>query len=94
MFASMLGELGTSPQKQRNFDAAMARLNEALWNNPYVMGDTFSAADFLISSALAFARNAFPPSAVLDAYIERCQARPAAMRALALDEASGPQHAD
>lgn len=94
MFASMSGELGASPQKQRNFDAAVARLNEALWDKPYVMGDRFSAADFLISTALAFARNAFPASAVLDAYIERCQARPAAVRALALDDAAGVQHAD
>jgi glutathione S-transferase len=94
MFASMLGELSASPQKQRNFDAAMARLNEALWNSPYVMGDRFSAADLLISSALAFGRKAFPESAVIDAYIERCQARPAAVRALALDEASGVQRAD
>lgn len=94
IFAGMAGELAASPQKQRNFDAAMARLNEALWNRPYVMDDAFSAADFLISSALAFGRAAFPPSAVLDAYIARCQARPAAIRALALDDAAGPQHAD
>jgi glutathione S-transferase len=58
------------------------------------MGDRFTAADLLISSALAFGRKAFPPSAVLDAYIERCQARPAAVRALALDDAAGVQHAD
>lgn len=94
MFASMMGELAASPQKQRNFDAAMARLNEALWTSPYVMGDRFSAADFLIGSALNFGRKAFPPSAVFDSYIERCLARPAAVRAQALDEASGPQHAD
>jgi glutathione S-transferase len=55
------------------------------------MGENFSAADFLISSALAFGRQAFPPSALFDSYIERCQSRPAAAKAATLDDASGPQ---
>jgi len=56
-----------------------------------VSGADFSGADFLISSALAFARQAFPPSEVIDAYIERCRTRPAAERGAALDDASGIQ---
>jgi glutathione S-transferase len=94
MFASMRGELAASPQKQRNFDAVMLRLSDALWSSPYVMGADFSAADLLISSALAFGRKAFPQSVLLDSYIERCEARPAAVRALALDDARELQHAD
>ena len=91
LFAAMLGELAGSPQKQRNYDAVVRRLEEALARNPYVMGDAFSAADFLISSALAFARQAFPPSETIDAYVERCRTRPAALRGVALDDASGIQ---
>ena len=93
MFAGMAGELAASPMKQRNFDTAVARLDRVLSKAPYVMGDKFSGADLLISSALAYGRRAFPPSAILDAYIERCRSRPAAVRALALDDASGLQQA-
>lgn len=91
MFAAMMGELGGAPQKQRNYDAVVDRLEGTLTRNPYAMGDTFSAADFLISSALAFGRQAFPPSETIDAYVERCRTRPAALRGVALDDASGIQ---
>lgn len=91
MFASMMGELAASPQKKRNFETALRRLETALAKHPYVMGERFSGADFLVSSALAFARQAFPASAAIDAYIERCCGRPAALRGATLDNASGPQ---
>ena len=91
MFAAMAGELDAAPLKKRNHDAVVARLEHALAQHPYMMGDRFSAPDFLISSALAFARHAFPPSAAIDAYVARCQARPAAERGRALDDAVGPQ---
>ncbi|QCI95800.1 glutathione S-transferase family protein [Novosphingobium sp. EMRT-2] len=91
LFAGMAGELARSPQKQRNYDAVLARLRAALAAGPYVMGGTFTGADFLISSAMAFGRRAFPADVVFDAYIERCQSRPAALRALALDDQAGLQ---
>ena len=91
MFAAMSGELGSAPHKQRNYDAVVRRIERALADAPYVMGADFSAADLLIGSALAFARAAFPESALIDAYVERCGARPAAMRGRALDDASGVQ---
>lgn len=91
MFAAMMGELVGAPNKQRNYDAVVARLERALADGPYVMGDAFSGADLLIGSALAFARRAFPEGAAIDAYIERCRARPAAERAGKLDDASGIQ---
>jgi len=93
MFAALGGELGTAPHKQRNFDAVVGRLQAALAKGPYVMGEAFAGADFLISSALAFARHIFPADATLDAYVARCQARPAAVRGLALDDESGLQAA-
>jgi glutathione S-transferase len=91
MFAQFGGELAGNPMKQRSYDAAMARLEAALANGPYVMGEHYTGADLLIGSALNFARQAFPESAALDAYAERCKCRPATMRAMELDDANGVQ---
>ena len=93
MFASMGEELDASPMKRRNYDAVIARLEKALAASPYLLGTKFSAADMLVSSAITFARSAFPASDVIDAYLERCKSRPAAVRALMLDEAEGLQKA-
>ncbi|MFC6788466.1 glutathione S-transferase family protein [Methylobacterium komagatae] len=91
LFAGMTGALAGSPQKQRDHEAVVRRLGTALGRAPYVMGERFSGADLLIASALGFGRSAFPASAAFDAYLERCKSRPAAIRGLALDVASGPQ---
>lgn len=93
LFAGMSGELAAAPQKQRGHDAVVSRLRSALARGHYVMGDRFTGADFLISSALAFGRHAFPADDAFDAYIERCQTRPAAIRGQALDDQSGLQDA-
>jgi len=93
MFAAMLGELAASPLKQRGYDAVVRRIESALARAPYMMGETFSAVDLLVASALGFARTAFPESAALDAYVARCTARPAAVRGAALDNATGLQQA-
>ncbi|MEE4455212.1 hypothetical protein [Novosphingobium resinovorum] len=57
------------------------------------MGADFTVADVLIGSALAFGRHAFPADDTLDAYVERCRSRPAAMRGAKLDDQSGLQTA-
>ncbi|MDR3507093.1 MAG: glutathione S-transferase family protein [Caulobacteraceae bacterium] len=93
MFASMGGELAGAPMKQRAYDAAVKRLEGALAKSLWLLGETFSGADLLVGSAINFARKAFPPSDLLDAYVARCKARPAALRALGLDEAQGVQRA-
>jgi glutathione S-transferase len=93
LFAGLSDELAGSSQKQRGYDLVVRRLRTALAQRPYVMGDQFSGADLLISSALAFGRNAFPAEDAFDAYVERCRARPAAVRAQVLDHASGLQAA-
>lgn len=93
MFAAMLGELAASPHKQRGHEAVVRRLETTLARTPYLLGEAFCGADLLVASALAFGRKAFPESEILDAYIQRCQARPAAVRALALDDAQGLQNA-
>lgn len=91
MFASFGKELEGSPMKKRGYDAAVRRVEGALARGPYLMGDAFTAVDLLVSSALAFGRQAFPPSEALDAFIARCKARPAAVRAEGLDNAEGVQ---
>jgi len=89
MFAAMGGELDGSPMKRRNHDAVIARIEDALAKGPWLMGAAFTGADLLVSSAINFARQAFPESTLLDAYAARCRARPAMQRAIALDETAG-----
>jgi glutathione S-transferase len=91
LFAGLSGERAGSPQKQRHHDAVVSRLKAALARGPYVMDDTFTGADLLIGSALAFGRRAFPADEALDAYVERCRSRPAAIRGVKLDDQSGLQ---
>lgn len=93
MFAALSGALANSPAKQRDHAAVVQRLETALAYRDYLLGDEFTIADLLVASALNFGRKAFPESATLDAYVERCRNRPAALRAAALDDASGVQRA-
>jgi len=65
---------------QRVFDV----LDAALSKGPWLLGDTFSAADVMIGSGLNFAVRLFkmvPARPSFDAYIARCMARPAFQRA-------------
>jgi glutathione S-transferase len=67
-------------EAQRVFDV----LDAALSKGPWILGDTFSAADIVIGSGLNFAVRMFkmvPPRPSFDAYIDRCAARPAFQRA-------------
>lgn len=92
MFAQFGDELG-NPMKKRAYEAVVRRIEGALANGPYMMGDSFTGADLLVASALAFGRHAFPESAAIDAYLQRCKSRPANERAVKLDEAEGVQKA-
>jgi glutathione S-transferase len=59
-------------------------LDAALAKGPWILGDSFSAADIAIGSALNFAVRLFkmvPSRPSFDAYIDRCAARPAFQRA-------------
>ena len=67
-------------EAQRVFDVLDAALSKA----PWLLGDTFSAADVMIGSGLNFAVRQFkmvPPRPSFDCYIDRCTARPAFQRA-------------
>ena len=59
-------------------------LDNALQKGPWLLGDTFSAADVMIGSGLNFAVRLFkmiPARPSFDAYVARCMARPAFQRA-------------
>ncbi|MBR0755874.1 glutathione S-transferase N-terminal domain-containing protein [Bradyrhizobium jicamae] len=59
-------------------------LDVALSKGPWILGETFSAADIVIGSGLNFAVRLFkmiPARPSFDAYIARCMARPAFQRA-------------
>jgi glutathione S-transferase len=62
-------------------------LDKALEKGPWILGETFSAADIAIGSGLNFAVKLFkmvPSRPSFDRYIEACSARPAFQRASAM----------
>ena len=67
-------------EAQRVFDV----LDAAVTKGPWILGNTFSAADIVIGSGLNFAVRMFkmvPTRPSFDAYLDRCAARPAFQRA-------------
>lgn len=71
-----------------SFDRVFNVLEEVLSASPYLLGETFSAADVLIASDLHFVINVFKilePRPVFTAYLERCQSRPAFQRVVKID---------
>ncbi|MDR3424726.1 MAG: glutathione S-transferase family protein [Alphaproteobacteria bacterium] len=67
-----------------SFDRVFNVLEEALFSTPYLLGEKFSAADVLIGADLHFTINAvkmLEPRPVFASYLERCQSRPAFLRA-------------
>jgi glutathione S-transferase len=59
----------------------------ALESGPYLLGETFSAADILYGStfALFLGNPLLPETPTLRAYVDRCASRPAHARAAAKD---------
>jgi glutathione S-transferase len=73
-------------------DKVFAVIEERLSATPYILGETFSAADIMLASNLHFAITAFKMFAsrpVFDVYLEKCRARKAFLRAAALDAHAG-----
>jgi glutathione S-transferase len=66
-------------------DAMMVHIEQTLSVGPYILGDRFTAVDILFMSLFEHARPLLPKSAILDAYIARGQARPARLKATAID---------
>ena len=70
-----------------SFDSMMSTLRAGLERGPWILGERFSAADVLIGSALFFLTvfKLIDPEPLLDGYVARCFARPAAQRAKAAE---------
>ena len=72
-----------------DFDRMMTTLEGGLAPGPWLLGERFSAADVMVGSTAAFMRmfDILPGSASVNGYVDRCLARPAYQKALALDRA-------
>ena len=62
-----------------------ARLSKALANRPYLLGDTYSAADLLVHSPYAWFEGATPTDPKVRDWVARCRARPTVARTAAAD---------
>jgi len=69
-----------------DFPTVISTLENAVRDNEWLLGDRFSAADVLVGSSANFMQmfGALKDNAIIAAYVERCLARPAYQRALAL----------
>ena len=76
------------PNRQRSgwgdFDLMIQTWEDALDDREWILGDQFTAADVMLGSSAVFLRmfEMLPPARNLDAYADRCLARPAHQRAL------------
>jgi len=70
-----------------DFDLMMEVLEKGLEQGPWILGERFSAADILVGSSVYFMKlfGILPENRILEAYVERCLARPAYAKALAMD---------
>jgi glutathione S-transferase len=83
-------ELPESSAGWGSYDRVFSVLEQALATGPWLLGESFSAADVMIGSDLWFGIHLFKlvePKPAFGAYVDRCLARPALQRALAIDAA-------
>jgi glutathione S-transferase len=83
-------EMPTTAAGWGDFNRVFNVLEGALADGPWILGEAFSAADVMIGCDLLFAVERFKivdRRPVFDAYLQRCHARPALQRAIAIDEA-------
>ncbi len=73
-----------------SLEEVLDTLEAALTPGPYLLGDSFSAADIYVGSQLGHCMRfgAIPPRPAFETYVHHLQARPAALRATALDDAT------
>ncbi|MGV6873794.1 glutathione S-transferase family protein [Pseudochelatococcus sp. B33] len=61
----------------RDYDTALARLDEVLTKQPYLLGQEYSAADLLCAAPFAWFGDALPSTAAIRDWVARCMDRPA-----------------
>jgi glutathione S-transferase len=64
----------------RSYDEASARLIAALEAGPWLVGESYTAADLLIGSTFGWMESMTPDNAAVRDWVERCKARPAVAR--------------
>jgi glutathione S-transferase len=69
----------------RDHDAVVARLHAALKQGPWLLGDTYSAADLLVYSPYAWFAEMLPDDPLIVDWVARCAARPATLQTAALE---------
>lgn len=69
----------------RGVPEAVAHLEKALSQSPYLLGDTYTAADLICASPYLWFPESAPDSPIIRAWIDRCKARPALQRTAAFD---------
>ena len=77
----------------RGIPEVTARIAAALAKGPYLLGDTYSAADLLVQSPYAWFADTTPDVPVIQDWVARCQARPSVTRTRADDAALMAHHA-
>jgi glutathione S-transferase len=83
-------ELPESSAGWGSYDRVFSVLEQTLTTGPWLLGESFSAADVMIGSDLWFGIHLFKlvePKPAFRTYVDRCLARPALQRALAIDAA-------
>ena len=86
MIAKARGETDRDPDAKAGFDAMESRLRGTLARGAYLLGERFSTADVLVSSAFQWAPQLMPQGPEVDAYLRRINERPALARGLAKDQ--------
>ncbi len=91
-FGFVLPEGGEGRAGYGNFAQVLDVLEAAVTKGDYIASDRFSAADLYVASQLGFGMRfkIIAPRPAFEAYVGRMTARPAMVRANALDEAAMP----
>lgn len=71
----------------RDHKTAVARLRAALDKGPWIMGESYSAADLLLHAPYAWFPEGTPDDPVVRDWVDRCKARPARAKVMELDAA-------
>ena len=72
----------------RDFDTMIDRLAAVLEQQPYLLGDKYSAADLLCSSPFSWAPELMPDNAAIRDWVARCSQRQSVKRIVERDKAA------
>ncbi len=87
LISKFTGQTDKDERLAGNYDKMVARFLGALAKGPYMLGETFSAADVLYGSIVQWGSGMLPQDPQFDAYLERLKARPALDRSTQKDAA-------